>query len=141
MTPVSALQAVLSGEHAAVYLYGVVGGQVSRSKDPKLADLVQAAYAHHVSRRNRLNTLITDRHASPVASATAYELPGDVGTDSGARAAGRRIEARCQQLYGQLIENTTGTDRAWAIGALTESSLDGLDFGLTPDDFPGMTWT
>ena len=31
MTPLQAMQRTLAGEHAAVYVYGVVGGRVSAS--------------------------------------------------------------------------------------------------------------
>lgn len=141
MTPVRALQAVLSGEHAAVYLYGVLGGQISRSEHPDLAALVGASYATHIGRRDALNALVVAHHATPAAAASAYRIPADVDTPAGARALARRIEGRCAQLYGQAIENSVGPDRSWAIAALRGAAVDVLAYGARPTDFPGMTWT
>jgi len=141
MTPVRALQTALAGEHAAVYLYGVLGGQISRSEHPDLAAVVGASYATHIGRRDALNALVVAHHATPDVSASAYRIPADVDTPSGARALARRIEGRCLQLYGQTIENTTGADRIWAIGALRGAAVDVLAYGARPTDFPGMTWS
>jgi len=141
MTPVRALQTVLAGEHAAVYLYGVLGGQVSRSEHPRLAALVSSSYATHIARRDALDALLVAHHATPVASASAYRLPADVDTPDGARALARRIEGRCLQLYGQAVESTSAADRTWAIAALRGAALDVLEYGARPTDFPGMTWS
>lgn len=140
MTPVRALQAALAGEHAAIYLYGVLGGQVSRSAQPELADRVAASYSAHIARRDELNTLVTNHHRDPVASAAAYRIPDDVDTPQGARSLARTIEERCLQLYGQAIENTVGADRRWAITALRDAAVDVLGYGGRPANFPGMTW-
>ena len=141
MTPVAALQAALAGEHAAVYLYGVLGGQVSRSQTPELADLVATGYAEHIARRDALNVLVSRHHADPVASAAAYRTPDGVDTPDGARALARRIEDRCLQLYGQVVEHTVAADRRWAVTALRDAALEVIEYGARPTNFPGMTWS
>ena len=51
MTPVEALQKALAAEHAAVHLYGLLGAQSSKSRQPVLfARLSQAYEAHRGSR-------------------------------------------------------------------------------------------
>ena len=52
MTPLQALQQTLAGEHAAVYVYGVLGGRVSSSEQPDLARRLSSAYAVHRGRRD-----------------------------------------------------------------------------------------
>ena len=141
MSPVRALQDVLAGEHAAIYLFGVLGGQVSRSEQPQLAELIAASYSAHITRRDALNDLVTAHHQRPVAAASAYRVPADIDTTAGARALALRTEERCLQLYGQAIESTTGADRAWAIIALRDGAVDVVSYGARPTDFPGMTWT
>ncbi|HEX7739123.1 MAG TPA: ferritin-like domain-containing protein [Marmoricola sp.] len=141
MSPVRALQEALAGEHAAVYLFGVLGGQVSRSEQAPLADLISTSYATHIARRDELNDLVSAHHHAPVAAAPAYRIPGDVGTTAGARALALRVEERCLALYGQTVESTTGTDRAWAITALRAGAVDVMSYGARPTDFPGMTWS
>ena len=44
MTPLQALQRTLAGEHAAVYVYGVLGGRVSESAEPDLSSRLTSAY-------------------------------------------------------------------------------------------------
>ncbi|WP_310962900.1 ferritin-like domain-containing protein [Nocardioides terrisoli] len=138
MTPREALQATLAGEHAAVYLYGVMGGQVSRSQQPGLADLVAHSYDTHRTRRDRLTVLVSNAGGVPVASAAAYRLPNDLATPADVRTAARQVEARCVVLYGQLVANSTGATRAWAISALEAAAVEQLGYGATPSHFPGM---
>ena len=47
MTPVEALQKTLAAEHAAVHLYGVLGGQASKSQQPTLFRQLDEAYDEH----------------------------------------------------------------------------------------------
>lgn len=138
MTPIQALQATLAGEHAAVYLYGVMGGQVSRSQQSTLAGLIDQSFGTHRARRDRLSVLISDRRTAPVASEVAYRLPNTLTTPRQLRTAARQVESRCLALYGQLVANSTGPVRAWAITALDAGAVAGLDYGSAPTTFPGM---
>ena len=47
MTAVDALQTTLAGEHAAVYLYGALGGRTSQAAAPALYAALRDAYAAH----------------------------------------------------------------------------------------------
>lgn len=138
MTPIAALQAALAGEHAAVYVYGVLGGQASQSTQPKLYTAIDTAYLEHRRRRDHLTQLIVGRDEDPVPSAVAYRLPNAAATAQQLRAAAATIERRCTAVYGQLIESTSGPDRRWAITALRGCALRGLAFGAPPRDFPGL---
>ena len=42
------------------------------------------------------------------------------------------------ETYGELVANTSGPDRRWAIGALDACALRALAFGARPTDFPGL---
>jgi hypothetical protein len=137
MTPVEALQAALAGEHAALYVYGVLGGQVSRSAQPALADRIADSYAEHRRRRDRLVGLVAAHGADPVAAAPAYDLPNAAANPAQLRAAARLVESRCVALYAQLVGNSAGADRAWAITALDEGAVREVGYGAAPTDFPG----
>lgn len=137
MTPLDALQATLAGEHAALYLYGVLGGQVSRAAQPTLAGLVSDSYLTHRVRRDQLITLVSARDAAPAASAPSYDLPNPAATPAQIRAVARLVESRCMALYGQLVASTSGADRIWAIAALDEGAVQGLRYGAAATDFPG----
>jgi hypothetical protein len=137
LTPLDALQATLAGEHAALYVLGVLGGQVSRSAQPALAGLIADGYATHRRQRDRLDALVTAHRADPVAAAPAYRLPNAASTPAQLRAAARQVETRCLDLYGQLVGSTSGRDRAWAITALDAGAVRVLGYGAPPGNFPG----
>lgn len=135
--PVDALQTTLAGEHAAVWVYGVLGGQTSRSKDPKLYDAVSAAYRIHRGRRDQLIRSVIDQGAEPVVSEVGYQLPNDASTPARVTAAARTTEQRCATTYADLVARTTGALRGFAITALTDAAVRQLRFRGSPETFPG----
>lgn len=139
MTPAQALQAALSGEHAAVYVYGVLAAQTSRSAEPVLFGLLDAAHSSHRTQRDRLIDLIGRLGATPHASAVSYDLPNDAATPAKVRAAAQVTEQRCVDLYGQSVEHTVGAQRAWAIAALSAGAVRLVDLGAAADQFPGLS--
>lgn len=141
MRPLAALQATLAGEHAAVWVYGVLGAQASRSREPGLFTALSDAWALHRKRRDQLTQMISQRDATPVASQVSYELPNPARTSRQLRAAALQLEQRLADVYGQLVESTTHVERRWAIGALDECAVRQLGFGGVPSDLPGMPVT
>lgn len=143
MTPLEAEQATLAGEHAAVYLYGVLGAQASQSRQPALyARLVDAFHVHR-RRRDQLTVVIAAAGADPVPAEVSYDLPGPARTSSGSDAAAElndaalQVERRIARTYGQLVESTAGAERRWALVALDDSAVRQLEFRGTPEMFPG----
>ena len=139
MTPVDALQKALAAEHAAVHLYGVLGGQSSKSRQPALFRRLDRAYEEHRASRDQLSVLVSAKGADPVPSEVDYALPGPTSTPGQIEAVARTIERRVTKTYGELVENTAGKDRRWAIAALDASALRELEFGIAPSNFPGLT--
>ena len=137
MTLLRALQTTLEAEHAAMYVYGALGGQTSESGNRPLFDALTAAYTAHRSRRDQLAAEITARGAEPVASAPAYELPVGLGSERAVSEAALTLERSCAATYGFLVANSRTVWRRWAIGALTESAVRELVFRGTPEMFPG----
>lgn len=128
MNAVDALQAALTAEHSAVYLYGLLGGQASRSPDLASRQRISAAFNNHRARRDQLIDLLSARKVVPTASAISYEMPaGGAAT----------IEQRCMPIYGQLIEATSAAERTFAIGALHDVAVSAVGFGAEPTNFPG----
>ena len=125
MTPVQALQKALAAEHAAVHLYGVLGGQSSKSRQPILFRQLDQAYDEHRLSRDRLTVLINAKGADPVAALVDYKVPGPTSTPTQIEAVARTIERRVTQTYGELVENTSGADRHWAISALDAERAPG----------------
>ena len=138
MTPVQALQKALAAEHAAVHLYGLLGGQSSKSRQPRLFDQLETAYEQHRASRDRLTVLVTRNGAEPVAAKVDYAVPGPSSTPGQIRAVARTLERRVTRTYGELVANTAGGERRWAITALDASALRELSFGAEPSTFPGL---
>lgn len=138
MTPLQALQATLAGEHAAVYVYGVLGGRLSATEHPELMAKVVDAYSTHVGRRDRVTALVEAARAEPVAAEVSYELPNPATTVAQITAAALVTEQRCANVYAQTVGSTSRSDRRWAVEALVDTAVRQLGFGGRPDEFPGV---
>lgn len=134
---VKALQAVLAEEHAAVYVYGVLGGRTSTSEQPTLAGALQDAYDGHLTARDALVGRVVAAGADPVGAAAAYALPHGIDSPSGVRAAALAIERRCAAAYLDHVAEATGEDRRVLVTGLGDAAVRELAFGGTPQAFPG----
>lgn len=132
------LQTTLAGEHAAVWVLGVIGGQVSDKEQPGLRDDVTAAYRAHRGRRDQLVARITALGATALPAEAAYSL-GDVTSADTATAAALTVERRSAVLYADLVASTTESDRTWAVSALIDSAVRQLRFRGSPETFPGTS--
>jgi hypothetical protein len=138
MTPREALQLALAGEHAAVYLYGVVGGRVSVSTHPALWQRVRDAYHLHRGRRDQLVSMVRTAGAEPVAAEVSYELPNPAGTPAQLELVALEVEQRCAAVYADMVGSTAGANRQWALDALEDAAVRLLGFGGEPEPFPGL---
>jgi hypothetical protein len=139
VTPLEALQATLAGEHAAVWVYGAIGGRVSVSRHPDLAARVRTAYTKHRGRRDQVVAMIRAVGATPVASKVSYELPDAARTPAQLTRAALDVERRCTAVYADMVGSTSRANRQWAIDALVDSAVRQLGFGGSPDAFPGLS--
>ncbi len=137
MSPLQALQEALAGEHAAVYVYGVLGGRVSSSAAPELAGLLTSAYTTHRGRRDQLTARVRAAGGDPVAAELSYRLPNPSLTTAQLAAAARVTERRCAAVYATTVGSTSNSARAWALAALEDAAVRELSFGGSPADFPG----
>jgi hypothetical protein len=137
VTPTDALQRTLAAEHAAVYVFGVLGAQTSEFEQRELFGNLLTAYRQHRAARDALVVRITKKGARPVAAAASYELPNGVSTPAHVLQAALTTERRTTQTYGTLVSQTVGGDRSWAIEGLDESAVRQLSFRGRPESFPG----
>lgn len=138
MTPLEALQESLAAEHAAVYVLGTVGGQVSTSESPTTAALIRAAYTTHRRRRDHLRATIAELGDTPVAPAPAYAVDSGARTTAELAGVAAETETACAEVYAQLTAYSTGRTRAWAVEWLVDSSVRLLDLGGAPTAWPGL---
>ncbi|MEU7559924.1 ferritin-like domain-containing protein [Streptomyces eurythermus] len=131
---VTALQAALAAEHAAIYGYGVVGGRIGERRRAE----ARAAYDAHRARRDALVRAVRDLGAAPVAASAAYELPFPVGDGAAAVRLAARLEERLAGVYSDLVRAATGARRADAAGALRETAVRAVRWSGQSVAFPGL---
>jgi Domain of unknown function (DUF4439) len=132
-----ALQTALGAEHAAVFVYGVIGGRLADESNPHLAGVIESAYEAHLRRRDRLQEMVAGRGVTPRSAALSYEVPPGRSPNLVAAVA-RRTEVRTAENYAQVVGSTTGEARRFAIDALTDAALRELDLGGSPSAYPGL---
>ena len=103
MTARAGLQTALAAEHAAVYVFGVLGAQTSRSAQPILFDQLSAAYVAHRAERDRLVRAVRDLGGEPVAAEPAYQVPERLAAAWGAERPRKRVLA--YQAAGRLMRD------------------------------------
>ncbi len=72
-----------------------------------------------------------------MAAEPAYALPTGLDTPKQVTRAALDVERACTETYAWLVGQTSGADRRWAIGALTDSAVRELAFRGSPEIFPG----
>ncbi|MGA6173069.1 ferritin-like domain-containing protein [Streptomyces sp. NPDC012600] len=130
----TAAQAALAAEHAAVYGYGVLGGRVPGKRRTE----ANAAYDGHRARRDALMRTVRDLGGAPVAADAAYALPFAVTDAVSAVRLAAVLEDRVAGVYSDLVRATEGPARADAAGALREAAVRAARWRGGNVVFPGL---
>ncbi|KUN01693.1 hypothetical protein AQI95_30490 [Streptomyces yokosukanensis] len=131
---VTALQAALAAEHAAVYGYGVVGGRIGAARRAE----ARAAYDAHRARRDTLTREVRDLGGQPVAADAAYALPFPVPDPAAAVRLAAQLEERLAAVYADLVRAATGARRGTAAAALREAAVRSMRWSGRSVAFPGL---
>src|SRR5919201_4525565 len=115
---ISALQAALAAEHAAIFGYGVLGAHLS---GPQRQNADQIWNAHR-ARRDRLRTYIETGGGVPVAAAPAYRLPSPVSSPRSAAQLAAKLEDGVTAGYAGLAGATDPSLRRYAALAMQEAT-------------------
>jgi Domain of unknown function (DUF4439) len=132
-----ALQTTLAAEHAAVYVFGLLGSRTSQTAEAPLYQALRAAYEVHRERRDTLVGEIAAAGGTPVPAAAAYTPPSGLDTTDGRYQAALALERGCASTYAALVGATTGASRTEAIGFLNDAAARELSFRGIPEIFPG----
>ncbi|MFG2577580.1 DUF4439 domain-containing protein [Streptomyces sp. NPDC048481] len=130
----TALQAALAAEHAAVYGYGVVGGRVG---EPRRAE-ARAGYDTHRARRDALAREVRAMGAEPVAASAGYALPFPVQDSAAAVRLAAELEGRVAGVYSDLVRATGAARRREAAAALREAAVRAARWRGGSVAFPGL---
>jgi hypothetical protein len=133
---VTALQAALAAEHAAVYGYGVVGAYLSGSEQ---ATATTDWVAHQVA-RDRLEAMLRSAGGSqPTAAAVAYQLPMPVRNAREAAALAVVLEDRVATAYLGLVALSSTAIREYGAQQVQASALRAATWRGSTVAFPGLT--
>ncbi|MFJ4965652.1 hypothetical protein EES43_21990 [Streptomyces sp. ADI96-02] len=130
----TAAQAALAAEHAAVYGYGVLGGRVGGGRRAE----ARSAHDGHRSRRDTLARTVRDLGGTPVAAAAAYALPFPVADSASAVRLAAVLEDRVAGVYADLVRAAEGGLRREAAGALREAAVRSARWRGGGVAFPGL---
>jgi hypothetical protein len=131
---VSALQASLAAEHAAVYGYGVAGAMLTGSE----LDHARLDWTAHQVARDTLEAMVIKLGATPVAASPAYALPFAVNDAKSAVRLAATLEEGVTRAYLGLVAVTDPTLRAFAAKAMQTSANRALAWSGSTVAFPGM---
>ena len=133
-TVIDAAQAALAAEHAAVYGYGVVGGQAAAARKREATQ----AYDAHRARRDAMIRTVRDLGATPVAAAAGYALPFPVTGPAAAVRLAAYLEEHVAGAYGDLVRASLGGIRQDAASALREAAVRAVRWRGGSVAFPGL---
>lgn len=129
-----ALQAALKAEHAAVYGYGVVGGNIGAGR----LDEARDGYDAHRARRDELERAVRDLGGKPTAAHAAYALPFAVTDSDSAVRLAAELEERVAGVYSDLVRASQGDRRRTAAEALREAAVRAVRWRGGSVAFPGL---
>lgn len=130
----TALQAALGAEHAAVYGYGVVGGLIGEARRSE----ARAAYDAHRARRDELARKVRALGGTPVAAAAGYALPFVVSDSDAAVRLAAELEERVAGVYSDLVRATGGERRQTGAEGLREAAVRAVRWRGGSVPFPGL---
>ncbi|MBD0292009.1 MAG: ferritin-like domain-containing protein [Jiangellaceae bacterium] len=130
-----ALQAVLAGEHACVYGYGLLGPFAAPGDEAA----VRTAYDWHRAARDELSVQVRARSADPVAALPGYAVPFPVADRTAARRLAGLLERRLAPLYADLVAAAANrTLREWTAQALMQTAVRAAHWTADTPALPGL---
>lgn len=133
MTPQEAWAAVVSGEDAAVYAYGLVGPLVDAADQARARSALDA----HRLRRDRARAALVAAGQTPPPAAAAYDPPFPVGDAAAAGRLAATVEERLVPVYADLAGASDGDDRRYAARTAQECATRAVSWGAAASAFPG----
>jgi len=132
--PVDALQGALASEHAAVWVYGIVGAFLS---DTLAGKLDEAATAHQ-ARRDATERMLIDAGASPVPPEPGYLSPEPVTDAASALRLAVTAETDAAVAWRSVVERSAADPglRGPALDALTGAAVRATRWRATGNASP-----
>lgn len=135
---VAAIQELLAGEHAALFVLGVLAGRARGTDVEALRLALRRSWIQHRELRDQTESLLRSVGAQPVAAAAEYAMPGPAVTAAEITGVALGVEQRSTAVRAAVVGHAeVGPVRSWAIALTNESAVRELSFGGNPVTFPG----
>jgi hypothetical protein len=131
---VSALQAALAAEHAAVFGYGVAGAHLNGSRQAAAVRY----WTGHRQARDTLAAMITGLGATPVAARAFYRLPFAVRDAASAAALAAYLEEGLTRAYLGLVAVSDQQLRTFGALAMQDTARRAAFWRGGTEAFPGL---
>jgi hypothetical protein len=133
-TELAALQAVLSGEHAAVWAYGVLGPRAGTGMDQARNLMLE-----HARTRDDLRRIVVEAGGEPVPAEPAYALPIEPVDPTSAAQLAALVEDRLAAVYADLVAAALDPRlRSLAVTGVITCTDRVVTWRGTVSAFPGM---
>ena len=134
-TGITALQALLAAENAAVYGYGLAGAQLSGS----LLTTATQDWNLHRTGPATVSAMITARGGTPRPAAAAYRPPFAVTSASAARSLAGLLEDGLIRAYLGLVALDDATLRSFGAGEMQAAAIRAAYWRGGTTAFPGLS--
>jgi hypothetical protein len=131
---VTALQAALAAEQAAVYGYGVAGAHLSGANQA----IAQQYWTVHREARDTLTAMITALGATPVAALAYYNLPFPVTSAASAEVLAAHLEDGVTAAYLGVVAVTDASMRTFGAQAMQAAAGRAAHWRGSTIAFPGL---
>jgi Domain of unknown function (DUF4439) len=132
---VTALQAALAAENAAIFGYGVAGAHLTGSAQATAGQ----DWTGHNQSRDTLAAMISGRGAVPVAAQASYQLPFRVHETASAMALAAYLEDGVTQAYLGLVAVSDQRLRQFGAIAVQAAAQRAASWRGSTQAFPGLT--
>jgi Domain of unknown function (DUF4439) len=131
---VSALQAALAAENAAIFGYGVAGAHLTGSSQAA----AEQDWTGHNEARDALAAMISRLGAKPAVAQAFYQLPFPVHDAASARALAARLEDGVTRAYLGLVAVSDPQLRQFGAAAMQGAAQRATFWRGSTEAFPGL---
>jgi len=134
ITPVSALQAALAAEDAAIFGYGVAGAHLTGSSQAAAGQY----WAAHNEARDTLAAMISRLGMTPVAAQSSYQIPFPVQDATSAMALTAYLEDGVTRAYLGIVAVSDQRLRNFGALAMQDCAQRAAFWRGSTQAFPGL---
>jgi len=131
----TAVNRLLAGQHAAVFVYPVIIARAAKNRTA----LARSLWQTHLEERNTLTAALIAAGVTPVPADPAYAIGTPPATAAATAALAARVEGALAALAADVIADAATTDRDLGADQLVRAARAGAGWTGKPAPFPGLS--